>query len=95
MLLVLFLAFAALESKGEKSITALQTQTDLDSAKAEAFASRVLTTLNDGALCLMISVGHRMDSSIPCAPFLQQPQKRSLRKRVSMNGTCVNGSVRW
>ncbi|MGQ0539212.1 MAG: class I SAM-dependent methyltransferase, partial [Gemmatimonadaceae bacterium] len=30
-----------------------------DSAKAEAFAGRLLTTLNDGALCLMISIGHR------------------------------------
>lgn len=40
-------------------MTALQAQTDFDSAKAEAFASRVLTTLNDGALCLMVSVGHR------------------------------------
>lgn len=40
-------------------MAALQTQTDFDSTKAEAFSSRVLTTLNDGALCLMISVGHR------------------------------------
>lgn len=40
-------------------MTAPQAQTDFDSAKAEAFASRVLTILNDGALCLMISVGHR------------------------------------
>src|SRR5258708_29687886 len=30
-----------------------------DSAKANGFAERLLTTLNDGALCLMISVGHR------------------------------------
>jgi 2-polyprenyl-3-methyl-5-hydroxy-6-metoxy-1,4-benzoquinol methylase len=30
-----------------------------DAAKAEAFASRVLGALNSGALCLMISVGHR------------------------------------
>jgi ubiquinone/menaquinone biosynthesis C-methylase UbiE len=30
-----------------------------DSAKAEAFAGKLMTTLNDGALCLMISVGHR------------------------------------
>jgi 2-polyprenyl-3-methyl-5-hydroxy-6-metoxy-1,4-benzoquinol methylase len=30
-----------------------------DSAKAEAFASRFLTALNNGALCLMVSVGHR------------------------------------
>jgi ubiquinone/menaquinone biosynthesis C-methylase UbiE len=30
-----------------------------DSHKAEAFAGRLLTALNDGALCLMASVGHR------------------------------------
>lgn len=30
-----------------------------DQAKAEAFAGKVLTALNNGALCLMISVGHR------------------------------------
>ena len=30
-----------------------------DSAKANAFAERLLGTLNHGALCLMISVGHR------------------------------------
>jgi hypothetical protein len=31
----------------------------MDSAKAEAFAGRLLTTLNDGGLCLMASIGHR------------------------------------
>jgi 2-polyprenyl-3-methyl-5-hydroxy-6-metoxy-1,4-benzoquinol methylase len=31
----------------------------LDAKKAEAFAGRLLTALNDGALCLMVSVGHR------------------------------------
>lgn len=35
------------------------TRDEFDLTKAEAFAGRVLTTLNDGALCLMISVGHR------------------------------------
>jgi hypothetical protein len=30
-----------------------------DGTKAEAFAGRLLTALNDGALCLMVSVGHR------------------------------------
>jgi len=30
-----------------------------DPAKAEAFAGRMLTALNDGALCLMASIGHR------------------------------------
>jgi 2-polyprenyl-3-methyl-5-hydroxy-6-metoxy-1,4-benzoquinol methylase len=32
---------------------------DFDPAKAEEFAGRLLTALNNGALCLMISVGHR------------------------------------
>jgi ubiquinone/menaquinone biosynthesis C-methylase UbiE len=31
----------------------------MDQQKAEAFASRLLTVLNDGALCLMASIGHR------------------------------------
>lgn len=32
---------------------------DFDPAKSEAFAGRFLTVLNNGALCLMVSVGHR------------------------------------
>src|SRR5258707_9836846 len=42
-----------------------------DSAKANGFAERLLTTLNDGALCLMISVGHRtglLDAMRDAAP---------------------------
>lgn len=31
----------------------------IDQASAEAFAGQLLTTLNHGALCLMLSVGHR------------------------------------
>jgi 2-polyprenyl-3-methyl-5-hydroxy-6-metoxy-1,4-benzoquinol methylase len=34
-------------------------QSDFDSTKAEAFAGRIVTALNDGALCLMMSIGHR------------------------------------
>lgn len=30
-----------------------------DEARAEAFAERMVSVLNDGALCLMVSVGHR------------------------------------
>ena len=33
---------------------------EIDSAKAEAFAARLLSGLNNGALCLMVSVGHRV-----------------------------------
>src|SRR5262245_44617323 len=32
---------------------------EYDATKAEAFAGRFLTALNDGALCLMASIGHR------------------------------------
>jgi ubiquinone/menaquinone biosynthesis C-methylase UbiE len=35
------------------------TPADFDPAKAEAFAGRILNALNNGALCLMASVGHR------------------------------------
>lgn len=35
------------------------TGTVFDSGKAEAFAARMLRALNDGALCLMVSIGHR------------------------------------
>ena len=35
------------------------TQTPFDQAKADAFAGKVLGALNNGALCLMFSVGHR------------------------------------
>jgi ubiquinone/menaquinone biosynthesis C-methylase UbiE len=42
-----------------------------DTAKAQAFAERLLTILNDGALCLMISIGHRtglLDAMRDAAP---------------------------
>ena len=42
-----------------------------DTAKAPAFAERLLTILNDGALCLMISIGHRtglLDAMRDAAP---------------------------
>jgi SAM-dependent methyltransferase len=36
-----------------------RTVTGFDPAKAEAFAGRLLNVLNDGMLCLMVSIGHR------------------------------------
>jgi hypothetical protein len=36
-----------------------ESQSHFDRAKAEAFAAKVLTALNNGALCLMVSIGHR------------------------------------
>jgi ubiquinone/menaquinone biosynthesis C-methylase UbiE len=40
-------------------MSATKTHDDFDPAKAEAFAGRLLTALNHGALCLMASIGHR------------------------------------
>jgi ubiquinone/menaquinone biosynthesis C-methylase UbiE len=40
-------------------MAAVPTPPDFDSAKAGVFAGRILTALNDGALSLMISIGHR------------------------------------
>jgi 2-polyprenyl-3-methyl-5-hydroxy-6-metoxy-1,4-benzoquinol methylase len=40
-------------------MSASQDSRALNPAKAEAFAGRFMTMLNDGALCLMASVGHR------------------------------------
>jgi 2-polyprenyl-3-methyl-5-hydroxy-6-metoxy-1,4-benzoquinol methylase len=34
-------------------------QSEFDSTRAEAFAGRIVTILNSGALCLMMSIGHR------------------------------------
>jgi 2-polyprenyl-3-methyl-5-hydroxy-6-metoxy-1,4-benzoquinol methylase len=42
-----------------KIMAGTNTQANYDAAKAEAFAARFLTALNHGALCLMVSVGHR------------------------------------
>jgi ubiquinone/menaquinone biosynthesis C-methylase UbiE len=52
----------------------MSTQSHFDQAKAEAFAGKVLTALNHGALCLMVSIGHRtglfdvMSQSPPARP---------------------------
>jgi SAM-dependent methyltransferase len=37
----------------------VETSSSFDRKKAEAFAGRLLSALNDGALCLMASIGHR------------------------------------
>jgi ubiquinone/menaquinone biosynthesis C-methylase UbiE len=38
--------------------TNVKTQ-ELDASKAEAFAGKIMTALNHGSLCLMLSIGHR------------------------------------
>src|SRR5688500_16980999 len=40
-------------------MSASPSEPGFDVRKAEAFSGRLLQVLNDGALCLMISIGHR------------------------------------
>ena len=40
-------------------MTQAASKLDFDAERAQAFAGRFLTTLNNGALCLMASIGHR------------------------------------
>ena len=59
---------------------------NFSSEKAEAFAGRLLTTLNDGALCLMASVGHRtglFDAMQDSLPFTVEEiaERAGLQKR--------------
>jgi hypothetical protein len=46
-----------------RTMSAEGIRVDFDRAKAEAFAGRLLAALNDGALCVMASVGHRTGCS--------------------------------
>jgi len=47
------------EHRGTVMADGSATESSFDGQKAEAFAGRLLTALNDGALCLMASIGHR------------------------------------
>jgi ubiquinone/menaquinone biosynthesis C-methylase UbiE len=40
-------------------MSVIDTHSRFDQAKAEAFAGKILSALNNGALCLMVSIGHR------------------------------------
>ncbi len=57
-----------------------------DPAKAEAFAGRVLAALNNGALCLMVSIGHRTGlfdvlSRLPPATSVEIAAQAGLNER--------------
>jgi ubiquinone/menaquinone biosynthesis C-methylase UbiE len=71
-----------------------------DSVKAGAFAERLITTLNDGALCLMISVGHRtglLDAMRDAAPAtsVEIAAKAGLNERYVREwlGAMVTGRI--
>lgn len=72
----------------------------MDTAKAEKFAARLLNTLNSGALCLMISVGHRTGlfdvmREMPPATAEEIARKAGLDERYVREwlGAMITGSV--
>jgi hypothetical protein len=68
---------------------------DFDPVKAEAFAGRLLSALNNGALCLMVSVGHRTGLFDVMSSHRRQPPKRSPYGRGLTSVTSASGSGRW
>ena len=72
----------------------------VDSARAEAFAGRFLNALNDGALCLMTSIGHRTGlfdtlSRMPPATSDEIAAKAALNERYVREwlGAMVTGGI--
>ncbi len=68
--------------------------------KAEAFAEKFLTTLNDGALCLMVSIGHRTGlfdvmSTLPPSTSAEIAAQALLNERYVREwlGAMVTGKV--
>ena len=72
----------------------------MDAAKAEQFANGLLKTLNDGALCLMISIGHRTGlfdvmRELPPASAEEIARRAGLNERYVREwlGAMVTGSI--
>jgi ubiquinone/menaquinone biosynthesis C-methylase UbiE len=75
-------------------------QAVFDPAKADAFGSRFLTALNHGALCLMVSIGHRTGlfdimSELPPATSSEIATRAGLNERYVREwlGAMVTGGV--
>jgi len=71
-----------------------------DKAKADAFAGKILTALNNGSLCLMVSIGHRIGlfdamSKLPAARSEEIASRAGLNERYVREwlGAMVTGGV--
>jgi 2-polyprenyl-3-methyl-5-hydroxy-6-metoxy-1,4-benzoquinol methylase len=69
-----------------KIMSTSQVGANVDPTKAEAFAGRLLTALNHGALCLMVSIGHRTGlfdilSTLPPATSAEVATRAGLHER--------------
>ena len=66
----------------------------MDQAKSEKFAGRILTTLNEGALCLMLSIGHRTGlfdvlRTLPPATSPEIAERAGLNERYVREWLCA------
>ena len=75
-------------------------QGEVDTTKAQAFAGRLLTALNDAALCLMVSVGHRTGlfdvmSQSPPATSEELASRAGLNERYVREWLGAMVTARW
>ena len=72
--------------------TALKSHLAFDDSKAEAFAGRLLGALNNSALVLMTSIGHRTGLFDHLAEhFALHFRTLLLRKQALQSAMCANG----
>jgi 2-polyprenyl-3-methyl-5-hydroxy-6-metoxy-1,4-benzoquinol methylase len=76
----------ALKSTEVRIMSTKDTPSQFDQANAEAFAGQLLTALNNGALCLMTSIGHRTGlfdvmAGLPASTSAEIAHKAGLNER--------------
>jgi hypothetical protein len=69
------------------------TMQQLDAARAEAFAGRVLEVVNDGMMALTVSIGHRTGLFDTMADLDPADSLRSPRQPDFTSGTSASGSA--
>jgi len=67
---------------------------EINQQKAEAFAGRMIGTLNEGAIAIMTSIGHRTGLFDAMSDSPTRPARRSPARRTWTNATCASGSAR-
>ena len=81
-------------------MTATTVHPEFDRAKADVFAERTLSALNNGALCLMMSIGHRTGlldvlRGLPSATSTDIAGKAGLNERYVREWLGSHTCFRW
>ena len=71
------------------------TTTELDQAKAEAFAGRMVSVINDAALSLSMSIGHRTGLFDTLAGLPPSTSEEIANAADATSGMSGSGSARW